>query len=160
MAATAHLVARNIAWRIEQTPPTATDTASRRKFRENPRPLVVTDNQSSGMERSFVVRPLRSAALDAVTNKRARISDWSFELEVTYTSKRTLVAATDIMCQDAHDLVKLLRHDDSFKGYSDAQSATDIGLLDRMLEGQEFIVRDDVSYLRQAWRCKIKEEEV
>jgi|ETNvirenome_6_85_1030632.scaffolds.fasta_scaffold09918_3 hypothetical protein len=160
MAATAHLVAKNFAYHIERTTPTGTGNATNRKWRENPRPLVLTDPLSPGTERSFTVRPVRSARLDDVTHKEARISDWFFELEVAYTSNRTLVALVDIMAQDSHDLVKLLRTDDNFTGYSRAQSATDIGLMDREFEGQEFVFQDEnVSYLRQAWRCKIKETE-
>lgn len=156
MAATAHLVSRNFAYHIEST----TATVSGRRFRENPRPFVLSDDLSPGTERSFTIRPLRSARLDAVTDGYCRISDWLFELEMAYTGNRDLVALTDIMAQDSHDLIKLLRMDTSWTGYSKTNSATDIGLLDRDFEGQEFnLVDTTTAYLRQSWRCKIKETE-
>tara|TARA_Y100000310_G_scaffold227841_1_gene230119 strand:- start:556 stop:1035 length:480 start_codon:yes stop_codon:yes gene_type:complete len=158
MAATAHLVARNFAYHIEKTSPTAEATA--RQWRENPRPFVLSDDLSSGTERSFTIRPIRSLRLDAVTDGYARYSDWMFELEIAYTSNRSLVSLTDIMAQDAHDLVKLLRMDSSFTGYSAAQPTTDIGLIDREFEGQEFVLLGETTaLLRQAWRVKIKEVE-
>lgn len=154
MGATSHQVARNFAYHIAK----ATPTAVGREWRQNKRPFVLAADLSPGSERSFTVRPLRSGALDTVTDGYSRISDWRFEVEVAFTENRDLESLNDIMCQDAADLVGLLRMADTFIGYSADQQTADIGLLDRELESQVFdMVSETTAYLRQQWRVKIEE---
>ena len=156
MATTVDKVRRNFAWRVESIA-TTSDICGRRFFEVDPRDLGRTE--SGGLERGFFVTWLSSEPQQAVTDQWQWVTNNRFAVEVLYTPVRGWTDSHDLVLSDRWDLIRTLRDDTLYVGTSDTDSTSDLDLIERWFEGDEFIIEPDseVFVYRQTWRCTIRE---
>lgn len=158
MASAADLVLLNFVWRIETISPTS--TLAGKKFRHQDYSAVLSPEQSSGTTRGFTVQRLESSPFAEPSDMYDRIADHTYEVAIAYTTDIPLERRERVIAQDGHDIKKQLRDHTKWNGTSGSDSAVDTGLWNRRLE-REFIDRSSATtyYLRQTWRCTIREAE-
>jgi hypothetical protein len=158
MSSQADKVRRNIIWHIAGISPTS--KISGRLFVHQNRPHQRPADMSSGTTRSFYVQWLSSGPVLQTSQMYQREREHLYEVVVSYSNKRGLDDTFDMMLQDSFDIVSLLRNDDSWTGYSDAESSTAIGLRNRVVESDVFEDSgENTFWLRQQWRCLVLEVE-
>lgn len=156
MATNIHRVLENFKWRIEAIAPTS--TTSTREFIWYDE-LVLDADQSAGMTRGFNVHWLGRGPAHEVDDLIERVAIHRIQVTVAYSTQFELLKRQQLMLQDAHDLIKVLRDDRYWVGYSDSATSTDIGLFDRSLDGDEVITEPLTWYYRQTWLCHVHEVE-
>lgn len=153
----AAMVADNIAWRVRSIAPTNAEEA--RGFRHAD-PGRVDAHSSAGAVRTFHVRWLGSEAAHEAEDTVSRVAYHTFELAVAYPAEWPLDKRTRVILDDRSDITEALRGQDGWSGYSEDGSAN-IGLESRELAEDE--AEEDeagqTTYLRQRWRCLIRETE-
>lgn len=160
MPATANLVLRNFRWRIEQTTPTS--NISDRPFRWLDTEIV--DPEDSPLTRTFTVMwqedeppEIGSSVIDVTE----RESNHSFLVAVNYPHEYKLYDRQQMMLLDRHDLIKTLRDDRLYFGYSQNHPNDDLRLWNRRVirasMEEEF---EDTSTLVLEVQCTISELEV
>lgn len=158
MASLVQLVRKNIIWRISKITPTSAISA--RLFVEHDRAHQRPADMSSGTSRGFYVQYLRGGQVLETSNMITRERFHYFEVVVAYSNKRGLTDFHDLMISDSFDIVGSLRQDDTWTGYDDSHTTTDVGIQNRVLEGEA--VEDNgenTFFLRQTWEHLIQETE-
>ena len=156
MATTLDKVLINFQWRIEAIDATST-ISGKRFFRFDPRDLGRTE--SGGLERGFFVTWLGSEPQQAVTDQWQWVCSHRFMIEVMYAPIRGWQESHELVLSDRWDLIKALRDDSLYVGFSDDNSTTDLDLIDRYFEGDGLDIEPDaeVFIYRQNWRCTVRE---
>jgi hypothetical protein len=155
MASAVDLALRNFKWNIEQVAPSHTSITSK-KFLWTDFDGVDAD-KSSGTIRCFACYLASGGDEVNDTQDATRvIQSHLFLVEVAYSQKLDLLQKQILIAQDSHDLHKRLRDDRYYNGYDGAISA-DTGIYSRLRTAYEVIRGDQTWYLRQQWRCVIRE---
>ena len=157
MATKLHHVFQNFIYRIESITPTST-ICGKNFYRLDTKQIAI--DESSGLERSFIISWLGSGDDDIPTDQDIRVSEHKFLVQVVYWPGRGWETAHELILQDRHDLIKCLRDDAKFCGY-DAEHSTDaLRLFGRVRDSDEIDMSDpDVWVLRMIWKCYIADEE-
>ena len=162
MASRLDLVYENFIWRIEAITPTAT-RGNFGPFRYLDTPHVGPEEAAPG--RRFQVICLGSAEEhqtdeDALhTAGSNRVADHEFGVTVYYPAELNHRTLHSTVLQDRHDLIAQLGLGSTFVGYSDANSATDIGLWRRYRVAGGLTIDAGLLALEQVWSCSVYETE-
>lgn len=156
MATTLDKVLRNFAWRISSITPTST-ICGKRFFEFDPRDIGRTE--SGGTERGFFVTWGGSEPQQAVTDQWQWVTDSQVIVEVMYSPTRGWTDSHELVLNDRWDLIKTLRDDSLYVGYSDDATTDDLNLIERWFVGDDYVVEPDaeVFIYRQTWRVTVRE---
>lgn len=156
MATTLDKVLLNFQWRISSIAPTST-ICGKGFFLKDPRDLA--NGESTGLERGFQVTWAGSEPQQAVTDQWQWVCNHRFIVEVLYSPTRGWQESHELVLSDRWDLIKALRDDALFVGYDADNAATDLDVIDRWFEGDDFAVDPDASVFiySQIWRATVRE---
>ena len=160
MASSLYRVRQNIEYWLGQITPTLSNTRTHPKFRTY-EPTKGTPGNEDGAARLFTVAWLGSVEDDEATADDFRTAIHRYEIDVLYPEAVGLHGDfQDLVTLDRHDLIKQLRRTVTWDGYNASNTTTNIGLEDRVREGDELIeVAPQVFALRMVWLHRVKEDE-
>jgi len=149
---------QNIIWKVESLTPT-NQRLSPSRFQHNDQPLNITDEQML-KERMFSVEWDHGDQVMDFSDLNERWSDQFLIFEISYDAKRDLDKLTELIMTDKNQIHAALRNPDSFIGYDDDNTTTDIGLKGRWLDSEEQDRdRETMRILRLTWRVTVSETE-
>lgn len=134
----------NYNWRMEAVSPRS--TIGIESFRAID-PLGVEPGESDGLTRCFWVEWLGSGPGHTTEDSIMRVADHAIVVSVVYSHDYRWQDRHKLMVSDRHDILKALRDDSKWVGYSDTNSSTDIKLKDRQYVRTQKQVGDDYDLL-------------
>jgi hypothetical protein len=145
MSATAGAVLANFQTRIEAIAPTDSSPGRRFIWVDDDR---LSADQSAGMTRSFNVKWL-GREVEGVEDMGQQYAEHGFLVSVAYSRQYELLKRQQIMLSDSFDIIKALRDPRHFITDCDT----------RALARDEQADLGQNIFLRQTWRCVIREVE-
>ncbi len=141
MATQLHNVRRNYIWRIEALAPTLRPDQRFRHF--DPRTFKGS-NQSGIARHFFVVRDGSSADDRDGTGLRFRKANHAYQVKILYPQSLGFDLQQDMIAQDRFTVTTGLFNPNTFLGYSDSATSTNVGIRTRWVEGDEVVESDDI----------------
>ena len=149
-------VFKNIVWRIGALSPTSVLASER--FRHLDNPTRQGEDQSLA-DRSFQIYFDSSERVETYSDLAHRWNDVTYVMEFGYKAERLQGNFHQLLLDDRNDLLKLLRDPANYSGYSDDNSTDDIGLKNRVFDGDELEREGPTWIYRMRWIHKIEEAE-
>jgi hypothetical protein len=154
MATNLHRVYQNIRWRIESLTPTSTRCLEKFRHRGD-----LAANESLGQTREFTIKRDGREGFAGVTNMYSRTAKHAYVVDVVYPTSLKRDALDEVISQDAHDIITALRDPAKYLGFNASNTATNIGIRDRLENSDQVLEDADLWTLRIKFDVTVKEVE-